>query len=111
MWMDGERYKCWHPPDELLPAARELAVEIARNTSAVSTALSRQMLWRMMGAAHPMEAYRIESRALHYMFGSADLREGVASFLEKRPPDFKLKPSRDMPGFFPWWNDPSYDDE
>ena len=99
------------PAEELLPAAKKLATEIADNTSAISTALSRQMLWRMMGASHPMEAHRIESKALDYMFKSSDLTEGVQSFIEKRPPDFKMKPSQDMPGFYPWWEDPRYEED
>ncbi len=99
------------PEETLLPTARELAHEIADNTSGISTALSRQMLWRMLGADHPMEAHKLESKCLHYMFQSIDLLEGVASFLEKRPPNFEMKPSADMPDFFPWWSDRPYEDD
>ncbi len=99
------------PPDELLPAAKKLAMEIADNTSAISTALSRSMLWHMMCADHPMEAHRIESKALQYMFHSKDVAEGVASFLEKRPPKFEMKPSKEMPDFYPWWKQPPYKEE
>jgi enoyl-CoA hydratase/carnithine racemase len=91
------------PPDELLPAARALAREIADHTSGVSVALARQMLWRMLGADHPMEAHRIDSRAIYYMGGTADAREGVTAFLEKRPARFPMRPSKDMPDFYPWW--------
>ncbi len=77
------------PPEELLPTAYALAKEIAENTSAVSVALSRQMLWRMLGADHPMEAHRADSRAIWWMGQSADAREGVAAFLEKRDPRFE----------------------
>jgi enoyl-CoA hydratase/carnithine racemase len=91
------------PPDELLPAARALATEIAENTSAVSVALSRQLLWRMLGADHPMEAHRIDSKAIFSMGRSPDAYEGVSSFLEKRPPHFQMKVSSDLPPFFPWW--------
>ena len=96
-------------PDALLPRARELALEIARNTSAVSVALSRQMMWKMLCAAHPMEAHRVDSKAIEYMGASADAREGVESFLAKRPPKFAMSVANDMPDFFPWWEDPSYD--
>jgi enoyl-CoA hydratase/carnithine racemase len=91
------------PPAELLPAARAWAREIAANTSAVSVALTRQMLWRMLGADHPMEAHKIDSRGIQKMGRSPDAYEGVASFLEKRPARFTMRPSRDMPDFFPWW--------
>ncbi len=91
------------PPDDLLPAARSLAREIAENTSAISVALSRQMLWRMLGADHPMEAHRVDSKAIYSMGSSADAAEGVTAFLEKRPARFPMRPSKDMPGFYPWW--------
>jgi len=91
------------PPEELLPAAQSFAREIAENTSAVSVALSRQMLWKMLAAAHPREAHQIESEGVYYMGRSADAREGVQSFLEKRPARFTMRPSRDMPPYYPWW--------
>jgi enoyl-CoA hydratase/carnithine racemase len=90
-------------PEALLDGARGLAREIADNTSAMSVALSRQLLWRMLGADHPMEAHQIDSRAIYWMGQSADAHEGVSSFLEKRPPRFTLRPSTDMPPFYPWW--------
>jgi len=90
-------------PEALLPAARELAREIAANTSAVSVALIRQMLWRMLGADHPREAHRLDSLGMWYTGRSADAHEGVTSFLEKRPPRFTGRPSKDMPPFYPWW--------
>jgi enoyl-CoA hydratase/carnithine racemase len=92
-------------PEALLPAARALAKEIAENTSAVSVALSRQLLWRMLGAEHPMDAHRVDSKAIFSMGRSPDAYEGVSSFLEKRPPRFSMKVSSEMPGFFPWWKD------
>ena len=90
-------------PEELLPTARALAKEMSTGTSAMSIALSRQLLWRMLGADHPMEAHKIDSKCIFWMGQSADAHEGVASFLEKRPAQFKLRPAQDMPPFFPWW--------
>ena len=91
-------------PDAVVDTARALAREIADNTSAMSIALSRQLLWRMLGADHPMEAHKVDSRCIFWMGQSADAHEGVASFLEKRPPKFTLRPSADMPPFYPWWS-------
>jgi enoyl-CoA hydratase/carnithine racemase len=91
-------------PEALLPAAHELAREIADNTSAVSVALIRQMLWRMLGADHPRQAHRLDSLGMWHTGRSADAHEGVTSFLEKRPPKFTGRPSQDMPPFYPWWS-------
>jgi len=91
------------PPERLMAETPELAQEIADNTSPVSIALSRQLLWRMLGADHPMEAHRIDSKCMYYMGKSEDAKEGVASFREKRQAMFKMKPSQDMPDFYPWW--------
>jgi enoyl-CoA hydratase/carnithine racemase len=95
-------------PDQLMPTARELALEIADNTSAISVALSRQLLWRMLDADHPMEAHRWESKSIYHTGRSADSDEGVAAFFEKRPPKFEMKPSKDMPDFYPWWEEPDF---
>ena len=95
-------------PERLLPEARALALEIARNTGAVSVALSRQLLWRMLGAEHPMDAHRLDSRCMEWTGRSADAHEGVAAFLEKRPARFSLRPSADMPPFYPWWTARSF---
>jgi enoyl-CoA hydratase/carnithine racemase len=97
-----------HPAEALLPAAYEIAHEIADNTSAVSVALTRQMLWRMLGEPHPMSAHRVDSKVLDYMGAAPDAREGVESFLEKRPPAFSMRPSTDMPEFYPWWDEPEF---
>ena len=97
-----------HAPDELLPAARALAREIADNAAPVSVALTRQMMWRLSAAAHPMEAHRIDSRSIQARGQSADVREGVGAFLEKRPAVFTDRVSSDMPAFFPWWDEPTF---
>jgi enoyl-CoA hydratase/carnithine racemase len=96
-------------PDGLLPRARELADEIAQNTSPVSVALSRQMMWQMLGASHPMEGHRLDSAAMNYMGARADSREGVMSFLEKRPPAFTLRVSRDFPEGVGLRDEPPYE--
>ena len=96
------------PPDALLPTVRGLAREIADNTSAVSVALARQMMWKLLGADHPMEGHRLDSRGMDWTGRSADAREGIASFLEKRPPRFPLTASRDMPPYYPWWTERSF---
>jgi enoyl-CoA hydratase/carnithine racemase len=92
-------------PEGLIESARALAREIADNTSAVSVALSRQLLWRMLGADHPMEAHKIDSKCIYWMGKSPDAYEGVTSFFEKRPPRFGLRPSADLPDFYPWWTE------
>jgi len=97
------------PADELLPAARAIAREIADNTSQVSVALCRHMLWKMLGADHPMEAHKIDSRGIASMGASPDAYEGVTSFLEKRPGEYPMRVSKDMPAYFPWWTEREYE--
>jgi len=75
----------------------------------VSVALPRQMLWRLSAAPHPMAAHRIDSRAIQSRGQSADVREGVGAFLEKRKAAFADRVSADMPGFFPWWDEPGFE--
>ena len=106
--LDGGLVRALHAPDDLLPAARTLAREIADNTSGVSVALSRQMLWRMLGASHPMAAHRADSRGIQLRGRSADAHEGVTSFLEKRTAKFSDSVSSDLPDIFPDWEDPSF---
>ena len=97
-----------HPQGELMDAARGIAREIADNTSAVSVAMTRAMLWRLGAAGHPMDAHRIDSRSICRLSRSADAKEGIASFLEKRAPDYPDTVSADMPDFYPWWDQPEY---
>jgi enoyl-CoA hydratase/carnithine racemase len=98
---EGRLVRSVHPLEELIPTARALATEIAENTAPVSVALSRQMLWRMLGADHPMEAHRVDSRGILERGRSDDAREGVTSFLEKRPARFPVKVSDGLPNIFP----------
>ena len=98
-----------HAEDELLPAAKALAMEFSEMTSAVSVTLIRHMLWKMLGADHPMEAHKIDSRGVYHRGRSADAFEGVESFLQKRAPSFPGKVSKDLPEFFPWWDEPSFE--
>lgn len=97
-----------HPQGELIDAARGLAREIAQNTSAISVAMTRAMLWRVPSGDHPMDAHKVDSRAIYRLSKGADAKEGVQSFLEKRPPAFPGRVSADMPDFYPWWEEPSY---
>ena len=96
------------PPADLLPVARKLAREIADNTSPVAVALMRQMIWRMAGADHPMEAHKVDSRGIFTRGRSADVKEGVVAFLEKRPAKFPDTVSKNMPDYFPWWSERGY---
>ena len=98
-----------HPQGELIDAAIGIAREIADNTSAVSVAMTRAMLWRIGGGGHPMDGHRIDSRAIYRLSRSADAKEGIASFLEKRAPAYPDTVSGDMPDFYPWWDEPVYE--
>ncbi len=98
-----------HPKDELLGAARELALEIAENTAPVSVALARQLMWRMLGAEHPMMAHRADSRGMVARGQSADVIEGVTSFLEKRPAHFTDKISDGLPDVMPGYRTPEFE--
>ena len=95
-------------PADLLPTARSIAKEIAENTAPVSVALCRQMLWRSLGWSHPMDAHRVDSLGIFWMGQTDDVKEGVASFLEKRKPNFRGRPSKDMPPYYPWWEEAEF---
>lgn len=97
-----------HAPEDLLPAARALAREIADNTAPVSIALTRQLIWRMAGASHPMEAHMADSRGIQARGAMADAKEGVVSFLEKRPPRYPDKVSSDLPDIWEQWSAPKF---
>ena len=103
--LSGGLVRSIHKPEDLLADAKHIARELVENTSAVSTALIRQMMWKMLGADHPMEAHKIDSQGMYFTGKSADAKEGIESFLEKRPAKFPLEVSKDMPPFFPWWED------
>jgi enoyl-CoA hydratase/carnithine racemase len=106
--LKGGLVRSVHPADELLAEARKLAREIADNSAPVSIALTRHMLWRNAAQPHPMEAHKVDSRAIYRRARSGDAKEGIASFLEKRPPAYPDKVSSDMPDFFPWWEEALY---
>jgi enoyl-CoA hydratase/carnithine racemase len=106
---DGGLVRSVHPAGELLDAAYALAHEIADNSAPVSVALARRMLWRMLGAEHPMLAHRVDSRAMFIRGQSADAREGITAFLEKRPAQFPDRISDGLPEVFPGWNPPEFE--
>ena len=104
----GRLVRSVHPHQELLPAARTIAKEIVDNTSAVSVALGRQMLWRGLTGDHPMKGHMADSRGILEMGKSADVKEGVAAFLEKRAPNFQMSVSKELPDLFPWYEAPPF---
>ena len=95
--------------EDLLNRAIEICNEFTKETSSISIALTRQMLWRMMGADHPMEAHKIDSRAVYALGKSGEAAEGIKSFFEKRPPNFPGKLTDDMPDFYPWWDEKKFE--
>ncbi len=106
--LDAGLLRSLHSADELLPAARALATEIAENTAPVSVALARQLMWRMLGAEHPMVAHRADSRGMLARGQSADATEGITAFLQKRPARFPDRVSDGLPEIFPDWVEPEF---
>jgi enoyl-CoA hydratase/carnithine racemase len=106
--LQGGLIRSVHSKDSLLDEAKKIANEIIENTSPVSVSMTRQMLWKMLGADHPMEAHKVDSRAIYELGKGEDTKEGVNSFLEKRPPKFPSKVSKDMPDFYPWWDEKEF---
>ncbi|MFF0501396.1 enoyl-CoA hydratase-related protein [Nocardia aobensis] len=86
--------------EEVLDRAIELARDLVAGTAPVSVALTRQLMWRMLGADNPEIAHRAESQAIYVRGVSDDVREGVESFLVKRDPQFPDRVSGDLPGMF-----------
>lgn len=103
--LKGGLVRSVHAPEELLPAARALAKEMTADSAPVSVALTRAAMWRMLGAASPMNAHRLDSRMIWSRGAARDAQEGVQSFLEKRPAVYPDTVSRDLPDFAPWLDD------
>ncbi|WP_456695929.1 enoyl-CoA hydratase-related protein [Aeromicrobium sp. P5_D10] len=106
--LDAGLVRSVHAADELLPAAYALAREIVENTAPVAVGMIRQMLWRFAGSDHPMDAHRVDSKLNFELGASADVVEGVTSFLEKRQPQFPGRLPADAPTSYPWWADPTF---
>jgi len=104
----GRLVRSVHAADDLLPAAHALADEIADNAAPVSVAVARRLMWTMLGASHPMEAHRADSRAMFARGQSEDAREGIAAFLEKRAAEFPDRVSAGLPDFLPEWQEPQF---
>ena len=106
--LEGGLVKALYPQHELLDQAKAIAEDIRDNTAPVSVTLIRHMMWRMLAADHPMDAHKIDSRGIYHRGRSPDAKEGVESFLEKRPAEFTAKVSSDMPDYFPWWDEQKF---
>lgn len=106
--LDAGLVRSLHAPEELLPTARALAQEFIDNASAVSIAMIRHMMWRMLSAPHPIDAHEVDTAGIAALGKSDDAREGITAFLEKRKANFKDRVSKNMPSFFPWWKDRAF---
>ena len=107
--LQGGLVRSIHPAESLNEEARNLAKQFSEETSPVSVALIRQMMWKMLGANDPMDAHKVDSRGIYHMGRSADCKEGVESFLEKRPAKFPMQVSKDMPEYYPWWQEQEFE--
>lgn len=105
----GGLVRSLHPATDVLDTARSIAGEIAASSAPVSVSLTRMMMWRMLGAPHPMDAHRVDSRAINATGRGADAAEGITAFFEKRPPNWTLKVPGDLPPFVPWWDEPTFE--
>jgi enoyl-CoA hydratase/carnithine racemase len=98
-----------HEPDDLIPASRALAREIIETSAPVSVALTRQLMWKGLVADHPMEAHRRDSPGVNTLGAGPDAREGINAFFEKRSPRWRQQVPDDLPDWFPWWDQPTFD--
>lgn len=101
--LKGGLVRSIHEPDALIPATNKLARHLADNVSATAACITRHMMWKMLGADHPVEAHRIDTCSIFALGSSNDAKEGILSFLEKRPANYTDSVNNDMPQFFPWW--------
>lgn len=109
--LDAGLIRSIHPDEELLDAAYAIAHEIVDNAAPVAVGMIRQMMWRLVGSAHPMDAHRVDSKVNFWLGQSPDVAEGITAFLEKRPPEFGMRLPTDLPTFYPWWDEPEFSPE
>lgn len=106
--LDAGLVRSVHDDGDLLPAAYAIAHEIVDNAAPVAVAMIRQMMWRLLGAEHPMDAHRVDSKINFHLGRSADVAEGIEAFLAKRPPVFPMRMPADAPDSYPWWREPEF---
>lgn len=107
--LEGGLIRSVHAPEDLLGAARSLAAEIVANSAPLSVALTRQIMWKGLVAHHPMEAHRVDSPGVLATGAGADAREGITAFFEKRSPSWRQEVPADLPDWYPWWDQPTFD--